>query len=877
VKVIKPQKLALLTRTFELKREFFLSASVILFVPLEDPRNLLPEIALWKFLPGELGRDAALDASMPKSRAEFLVTGRAFPLGGKPAAACSPRVQIGPLDKSLLVVGDRLWKHGAPTIPEPFTEMPISWENAFGGPDFKLNPLGKGAAPITRDGNKLHPLPNVEDPKRRIGSPADRPAPAGFGPYDFTWPQRAKKVGTYDKKWLKDHFPGLAPDIDWTLFNAAPDDQQMDAFFRGDEAFTLEFLHPERSRIEGRLPGAVARCFINVKTPEGERFQEVGTKLDTVWFFPHAARAVLVFHGSIKVAEDDASDVLQIVAACEEKGAPKPVEHYQQALAARLDRTNGVLAGLRDGELLPPWSGTAAGVVHEDMQAIVSENLLAKNARKRMVRELEQNRAELAAQGVDPSFLAFPALPPEPGTATLEDDLSRIEKLKVESEAQMKALEQERAVQEEQVRQALTAQGLDPEPFIESLRNPPGGPPQISAAEELQKLQATADQLTADGQDASPILAMLADPEFRKRLEEGEAKLRESYRGSAHLMNPALSPAPDEAMELRAKILAGLAAGESFDARDLTGADLSGLSLTGAKLSGAFLEGAKLAGADLTGADLSRAILARADLTGAKLSKANLTGVNLGGATLREVQAIEASFQEAVFYKADLAGANLHGAQLGKANLIEARCAEADFSGVQASQLFFYKTDLSRLRLVGANLRRSVFLEARLEGTDFSEACLESAVFVAAQGRGARFCRARAKGLRMVQACAFEEADFCDADLERANLRGSQLGGAKLTRARLASADLSECNLKQANLDCAYAREVRLDKSDLTDATALGADLMAASLRKGDIRGMDLRAASLFQADFARVHSDERVKLAGANLNKARVEPKRDR
>ena len=30
------------------------------------------------------------------------------------------------------VIGDRRWKLGLPTSPEPFTEMPIDWAHAFG-------------------------------------------------------------------------------------------------------------------------------------------------------------------------------------------------------------------------------------------------------------------------------------------------------------------------------------------------------------------------------------------------------------------------------------------------------------------------------------------------------------------------------------------------------------------------------------------------------------------------------------------------------------------------------------------------------------------------------------------------------------------------
>ena len=65
-------------------------------------------------------------------------------------------------------------------------------------------------------------LPNLEDPREMVRTPNDRPAPAGFGPLDATWPQRTALMGTYDDRWLREDFPGLPKDLDWAAFNALP-------------------------------------------------------------------------------------------------------------------------------------------------------------------------------------------------------------------------------------------------------------------------------------------------------------------------------------------------------------------------------------------------------------------------------------------------------------------------------------------------------------------------------------------------------------------------------------------------------------------------------------------------------------------------------
>jgi uncharacterized protein YjbI with pentapeptide repeats len=876
VRIIKPNKLALLTRSYEFGSDCFLSVAVVLFFPFDDPRKLFSEVSLWKFIPGELG-SAALDDCMPKARAEFLLKASAYPGGGQPAVACAARAQVGTIEKTLRVTGKRVWEDGAPSPPEPFSEMPIAWENAFGGPEFKPNPLGKGDAPVQGEGGQVHELPNVEDPRRLVQSPEDKPPPAGLGPYDLMWPQRFEKDGTYDQKWLKERFPGFAADIDWTIFNAAPDDQQVEGTFRGDESFAFECMHPSKALVQGRLPGASTRCFVNQKTSEGEVFREITTQLDTLWFFPHAERGVLVFHGSTKVAEDDAADVLQIVAACEELGAPRPVEHYRTVLAARLDKERGAIAALRDGDLMPEWPGASEGPDVGDMQAIASEELLKKNMRRKAERELEKQRAYLVSRGLDPAAFKLPSLPPDEPPPSVEQLFEIGIKAREEAETQKKAQEGERAKREEDLRRKLSAQGLDPEPMLEQMRNPPGGPPSFSAQAEMQKLRALTERLSQAGEDPAPLVAMISDPGFEKRMVEGEQHLRDAYRKTAHLSSPARALDGEASARLREAVLAAVEAKESFRDRDLTGVDLSGIQLPGANLAGAFMEGANLRGADLSGADLSGAVLARADLTGANLRGTRLGQANLGGAVLKEAKAADANLEEAILSKADLSGADLQGAQLAKADLSEAVLAGANFAQIRAPQLVFMKTDLSGVRLTGAHLEQATLLEVTAEGTDFSEACLESATFLGARGQRAIFRGARLTNLRFVQQCTFEEADFTGADLTGANLRGSKLTKCDFSRARLSGADLSECDLRLCHFDGAVAREVRLVKADLGEAALAGANLMGAVMQKAKLPGADLERASLYQADLSRVLSDERTKLVGANMKKVRLDPKRAR
>jgi len=321
MKVIKPLNQSLLYKVFEREKKCHLSVTILSFFSFDVTQGLLSEIDLWKFAGSELGKEAMLDMGMPKPKGEVLVVGTCFASGGKPIPAHEVRLQIGPIDKTLHVFGDRFWKRKAGIVktitdPLPFTEMAMSYENAFGGPDHKMNPLGKGCVPVTSDtGETVHPLPNIENPRDPIDSPKKKPDPAGFAPIDLTWPQRLDKVGTYDERWLRERFPGPAEDMDWTFFNAAPEDQQIDGFFKGNEPFEIKAMHPEKPLIQANLPGFTSRCFINQKADRGEQFKEIETCLDTVWLFPHAEKGIVVYRGVAEVQTDDAEDVLHMLLA----------------------------------------------------------------------------------------------------------------------------------------------------------------------------------------------------------------------------------------------------------------------------------------------------------------------------------------------------------------------------------------------------------------------------------------------------------------------------------------------------------------------------------------------------------------------------------
>jgi uncharacterized protein YjbI with pentapeptide repeats len=872
MKTIKPLALSVLHRVVEQGGAFQLCVAAVAYVTLGDDAALLTELALWKEAAALLG--GVVDEVAPKARAEVLVTGSAHAPGGSPAPAVDVRVRIGAVDKTLRVTGDRRWtSDDVPSAPEPFTEMPLTWARSFGGEGFAPNPLGKGFAPDASVEGAPRPLPNVEDPRAMVRGPNDRPAPAGLGPIDPTWPQRAGRMGTFDERWLREDFPGLPRDLDCSAFNAAPDDQRIEGRWRGDEGFALDHLHPTRARVDGRLPGFAARVFVNARAPDGEALREVPVALDTVHFLPGAERAVLVYRGVTPVAEDDASDVLQLLAALERVGAPKDAEHYRAVLAQRMDPQKGARFAFRERDLLP--EGVSSGLAELFAQSPgAPQGLLADNQRRRAEAELERARENLRARGVDPDPhlpARFPEPEPPPSLDELPEALERAESF---AEAQRAGADTARQKAESDARRLCARNGVDYDALLARRRAEDAGPPRFSAKAERERLTGLAARARAAGVDAAPLEARLADPGLQEKLERAEAALLEAYRATAHHRDAA--PRLADALNARARrfVEDRRARGEGLAAWDFTGADLSGMDLSGMDLRRSLMESVNLRGCTLSDCDFTGAVLAHADLSGATLDGAKLAGANLGGAVLRGAMAGRpVDLTGATLWKTDLGGASFAGASLDGTQVFEATLRDATLGALSAVDATFYQCDLSGLSLDGAHLAKATFLECSLVGAGVAGVRLREAALIGCDLSGADLQRAGMEGLRAIRGCLFVGADLREARLPHASLREAKLAGARLAGATLTECDLSGCDLRGADLTEVSAAKVRLTRADLTGATLARARLPHALLRNATVEDADFTRANLFGADMTRAKGRARS-LDDANLGRV-VAPRR--
>lgn len=161
------------------------------------------------------------DACTRKPGTDVVLVAKAYAPGGKAVPSFDVRVEVGPLAKSLVVYGRRVWldKGSGLTGPAPLTEIDLRYDYAWGGRDDEdpaaiveeaRNPAGTGVA--RKAAALTHQVaPSIEDPAYPIRSAKTAPPPAGVGPIGRAWMPRRAFAGTYDATWLKNRAP-LPPD-----------------------------------------------------------------------------------------------------------------------------------------------------------------------------------------------------------------------------------------------------------------------------------------------------------------------------------------------------------------------------------------------------------------------------------------------------------------------------------------------------------------------------------------------------------------------------------------------------------------------------------------------------------------------------------------
>lgn len=900
MKVVKDDRLSLLSRVLPVGKTYLFSISVLAGFTLTNPPRLMTEAQFWETASEVMGPDQVLDLGWPKEQGEFLAGGLAFAPHGKPVAGLEITIQVGPLKKSLYVFGDRTWEDRASSSPKPFTAMPLTWARAFGGKGYEANPDGCGLEKVvTPAGQVVHPRPNFEYPGEWTTHPDDRPRPAGFGPQGLNWPRRLKNLGNFGEKWLRDQWPGLPTDFDWRYFNLAPTDQRLPGYFQGHEPLEIYYLHPSAEKIFSRLPGINVRLQCGRRTSDGDVLTDLTANLDTVWLWPHLETGALIWHAKQIVSDEEATDVISLETIID--SVVGSVENLDSSGSDLPSASVAASMTPKDGE--EPSVGTVAipgGVAVEETittppeETHIAETLTADTSDDEWPAEIEVFRpilpapefpikpqkalahleAEnleiqkklddlLRAYGVDPTSSqdltpSVEFMPPE-GVPSFPADTT-------DPAAMRNHIEQQQVMLTEHLNGLLKSHGVDPEAHFEMPS--PVLPSLEDAITEIEKIPEASPKLI----EAIAALKVLArqTEEQRVALDQQAEKLASSERPEG---SPTASVAVSASTKLtREEVLAGYSEGRNF-----SGMDLSGLNLSDCRL-----DRIQLAGAVLENIDFSRSSLRNAEMSEALLAGANLTEADLTEASLQNANAADVCGFKTCLYKADLTKVDFTGADLSQADMSLAQLKQADFSRAiltgatareaEAAKAIFKGARLEAMDWTAAKLTNADFSQVRAEKTNFTRTDLSLSWMADIQANGALFNEAKLVSASAQNGASFQQASLVKADLTRGYFSQVDFSHADFSGACLNGASFVDCILFKVTLQGADARRTDFSRSDLSQASLCWINLAEGSLRQTRLNRTDLSQANLFAVDlYKSIHQD--TNLTGANLKRSLLKP----
>ncbi|OZI59131.1 DUF2169 family type VI secretion system accessory protein [Bordetella genomosp. 4] len=865
MKIIKPVRLTVMPRPYRWRGQVGLSVAVAALVHHgSEGARIQAEHTLVNDVLPELDADEVLDFVMPKPHPEYMVSGSAYTVHQEDKTRCVVSVRVGDKRKDGLVFGNRYWMGDRITEPQPFEAMPLTWSNSFGGSTFPENPLGTGLDAVEVNGIEAIRLPNLESPVERIHTRGQRVEPYNFGQIRVDWPQRLEKFGSCDEKWVNTIGAGFFDDLQLSAFNAAPDDQvwqDRDALFM-DEDFEFWNMHPELHCWSGRLLDVRARCFI--KRQDADDLDEVPLRPTTVWFLPNRTSYVLIFHGQIPIADDDAMDVQAIMAAMEHQAQERSMDHYRHIYARRTNFDTAALDTLRDADLMPadilaPWLED----VPLGKQALVSK----------LTDRLRRDTGAYPSGG----FIG----PVKP--VTLADLTEMAEQYQVSHDEIMASHQKERQKAFEEMHRSVESSGSKEDAALLSaiaeatspkdggITLPQVGPPDLDAVFQTVRSSDSRQSLRKafSGKEA-------AGSTPREVYDHSKRALKQIYLYSVHYQQGVARVGPHRAQQIREQVEKKYRLSKNLSDMDLTGADLSGMNLSGADFSRTWLEKVDFTNTDLTGAKFEETVLARGSFTdcrldGAVFTRANIsdavfTNTSFGSATLDKVICeLPVRFDHCTFesgkmtrfrmQRSEFRDCVMRDMELSDVSFEHALFSNVDIADTHFDKISFEQSSIDDLRIEASVINGCVMLESTFHRWHMQGSLMSKCAFMT----DIKFSECRLGGNH------FQQTTFRAVDFSRVSFQG---------------ATLDQCDFSQANLYGCDMRKIQTPQSvfvrtcfDMADLS--GSNLMQGNFQKATFVGANLSGCNLFRADMSETLLDASTRIENPYVRRTRLAPYR--
>ena len=845
LRVHKPRQVGYLHRSYEVAGEHFLALKPMFFFKLSSFRDLLEERNGWISVSKCLPARTVLDPALPKGKTEVLLVGQAYSPSAKPVNQLLTRVSVGGLNKPLRILGDRIWQKRwigwKKTSAALFQKMPIEWARSYGELGSQLNPDGLGSVSSGSYGEKLIGLPNITYPNEDLKKPSAKIRSAGYGPLEPHWGARAKYAGAFDAAYLREQFPALPTDVDFRLYNQAPEDQWL-SHLDGNEEFCLENLHPERPLLEGRLPAVRPR----VLCKSGSVTHEVELAIETLWSFPGEDLGVIIYRGVQSFGSFDPLDIgAEVLIAYEwSEQKQRSIDYYEQQLQQRTSTSS--FASIPNDCLLKPEKSPA-------------ELEQKSNTRERELKELSEGRKEEWIQFErEYNLKAREALPQAHEPNSFESDLVVTKSELREGDFSSSQLVSAAEVKAKAEQQRAATDLRD--------KTPSAGKGEVKPLSDDEILQLSLKNVEMD-EAQNPDSFKSSDVSMGDELSR--VKLRE-----LELASLCLATAPSElsrrkrevsSQVLRSWIQDRIDRGESLSCRDFTGVDCSNMDFSNLNFAGSIFEAGDFSNTNFQNCNLAGCSFLGANIDGAKFDGALLENVNLSWA-----KGVGTSFKEAtlsgtsIFENMELVDANFSSSKLTSISLQNSKLVESDFSSAAISGTVFLNSSLSMSKFNETKLKRTNFVSCSLSHTSWVRSEIERSSFVAGELQFSVFSNTTMFKSALVKntsatALTLERCQFTDC-----GFRGLLATAAQINECEFYRCDLGEVCLRQLVAQKTYFNECQMPSSNLAEADLSHCVFANSSLAKVcmddcELAGVDFSSSDVLTASFRNASFEQSI------------------
>ncbi len=899
MKIFKAPRFSLLYKTFMKADRIDLIVSVLSFVPFSNPKEPMQESEAIPKAQEILGSQPLCNGD-PKPRGEWLAFGSGFSPTGDPVQELLTSISVDGARKALRLTGEREWiapKNSSIRISDasPFKAMRIDPSQAFGGPEFKDNPIGKGFWPAKNIPDQF-PLPCVTYPDSVIGRPEDIVPPAFYCGRDPMLPERQQFYGTYDQAWAEAYFPAWPNDFNEEYFLTAPVDQQQEKYFTGSETFSMENMHPQQPRQTVTLPGIRARGFLTINRQQGEeRFEEIEFKTDTVVLLPEIELAVVINRGSIPVESMDFHEAVSLITAFEwQSDAPRDSDYYKQVRDERSDFETAAESYLKFSDLYPlnwvePKDPMIDIIKPRDPTVDIHGRPQIDVVWGKWKARLDEGLDKIGETDYETFAEKAAEIAEDPDVTAVKAELRGLQ-AKTSQEIKpadiLSTANSERAFS--MVKNYVDAQVDAGENLLKkhcaffghdynelkanALRTAPKTPQEI-----LKLVNSELTRIANDGNSPQAVkeAAQRAMPLSEYGFSEADEAFAELEAGARAEMGSGtpevdrINPAENE--DVREEVTGALTRKESLVRGSFAGADLSGIDFSGAKLYQADFTSCDLSGASFVGADCEEACFAHANLTDAWFDGGNLIKTNFGKTILDNTTFNQASLDEANFSEAIGKSTSFAFGLLPDTQFKDMILDSPSFIGCTLTTAQFFDCSLKQADFSTAKINQSSFFNCDLSSSKFHKTEAEKTLFVGVDARECDFRVSTFKETSAHEKSNFHKSDFRESDLRASNFRGGIFTFANFTNASLSNCDFSETELYGAIFAAATGSETRFMRAVIDHVDLRGADFRSSSFTLSKFINSDARGVNFFEADFVKAHIKD-VEFGDANIGRTILE-----